>query len=261
MTNRIREATIVRSLGLGAAAAACVALFLLTRPRKPTSRLVRRLAPELRRTCRPACASRPCFSWRSRLACRRHAGTAGSRRAAFLAGPGRTALALSAPNARAYAAAFSRELAAGRRPVASHIRLDGLVNAFVGARPVAPGASPVLVETALTAPPWNPAHRLLRVTVRAQGPAGGLVARNAAASVDFAAAGVKSWRLLGHAGATPAPEAVALHSGDTVTTLYEIDPVAGASPGAAFATVSVRYAAVGGIERATPERPARRRRL
>ncbi len=222
--------------GFAAAAAACAALFLLMRPEETAS------AP--RAETKPAVAPGILVrlpSARADLSSLALAmpGLPGAGNAFLPAG--RAPLALAAPYAAAYAAAFSRELEAGRRPAASRIRLDGLVNAFIAARPVATGAKPVMLETALTDAPWNPAHRILRVTVRAQGLSGEVVAKHASAGVDFDAAGVKSWRLLGHEGAGAAPATVALRGGETVTTLYEIVPAdaAGIAP---LATVSVRYA-------------------
>lgn len=161
---------------------------------------------------------------------------------ATFAAAGRAPLALSAPGARGYLAAFSRELEAGRRPEISRIRVDGLVNAFIGARPEAPGSRPVLVESVLTDAPWDATHRLLRVTVRAQGAPGGIVAKNAVAAVDFDPAVVATWRVLGYTGSPKAPEAVALHGGDTVTTLYELT-LTGAA-GDKVADIAVRYARV-----------------
>lgn len=155
---------------------------------------------------------------------------------------GRAPLALSAAHAKDYAVALSRELASGRRLAAGTLRVDGLVNAFVTARPVAPGNRPVLVETALTDAPWDASRRLLRVTVRAQGTAGETVARNAVASVDFDAAGVKSWRVLGHEGKVAAIAGASLRAGETVTTLYEITPAAGDT----VARVALRYSPVAG---------------
>lgn len=161
---------------------------------------------------------------------------------------GRASVALSAPHAREYLAAITREYAAGRRVDAGALRVDGLVNAFVSARPLAPSRRPVLVEAVLTDAPWNAEHRLLRVTVRAQGSADAVVARNAGATLDFDAAGVKRWRILGHEGRAPGAT-VALRGGDTVTTLYEIEPAAGD----AVATVALRYSPVVGKASETVE--------
>lgn len=156
---------------------------------------------------------------------------------------GRAPLALSAPVARGYLAAFSRELEAGRRPEVSRIRVDGLVNAFIGARPEAPGSRSVLVESVLTDAPWDTTHRLLRVTVRAQGAPGAIVAKNAVAAVDFDPAVVNTWRVLGYTGSAKAPESVALHGGDTITTLYELtlNPAASGK----VADIAVRYSRPG----------------
>lgn len=223
--------------GFAAAAAACLALFLVSRPVETAIPPVAENKP----AAKPGVFVRPVFARTDfstlALAMPGLTGAGDGFRPA-----GRAPLALTAPGARAYAAAFSRELESGRRPAASRIRLDGLVNAFIAARPVAPGSKPVLLETALTDAPWNPAHRILRVTVRAQGVPGEVVAKNAVAGVDFDAAGVKSWRLLGHAGATAAPTTVALRGGETVTTLYEIEPADASGGSAPLAAVSVRYA-------------------
>jgi hypothetical protein len=222
--------------GVAAAAAACVAIFLSVRsPQGATSAVAGNnpVAPTGLTFRVPS--SRPDFSTLA-LAMPGLSGAGNDFRPA-----GRAPLALSAPNARAYAAAFTRELADGRRPADTRIRLDGLVNAFIAARPIAPGAKPVLLETALTDAPWNPAHRILRVTVRAQGAPGEVVAMNAAAAVDFDAVSVKSWRVLGHKGTVAAPTTVALRGGETVTTLYEIEPTA-ASGSAPLVNIAVRYA-------------------
>lgn len=235
-TRSTKPDTWFKFVGAGAAVAACVALFLSVRSHEAATRPVADNKPEANSGISLRMPStRPSFSTLA-LAMPGLSGAGNDFRPAA-----RAPLALSAPNARAYAAAFSRELASGRRPADAHIRLDGLVNAFIAARPIAPGSKPVLLETALTDAPWNPARRILRVTVRAQGVPGEVVAMNAVAAVDFAAAGVKSWRLLGHAGSASAPTTVALRGGETITTLYEIEPTeAGAS--APLADIAVRYA-------------------
>lgn len=234
-----RRSRLLTFGGFAAAAAACVALALLSRPAptKETSPLVADKRPAETGPALPAILTASGGDLATLAG--RMPGLPGA--GAGFHPAGRAPLALSAPGARAYAAAFSRELAAGRKPAAGRTRLDGLVNAFIAARPMPAGARPVHIETALTDTPWNPDHRLLRVTVRAHGAPGEIVARNASASVDFDPAGVKSWRILGHSGLFSAPDYVALRGGETVTTLYEIEPAAGA-PEARLATVSVRYA-------------------
>ncbi len=231
---------LVTFCGLGAAAAACLAVFVATRSpheaREATDALVAAGAPAA-----PAplvvlpSASRNDLGYLAKLL----PGLPGAG-AAFRPA-GRAPLSLSASGARAYAAAFSRELVAGRRPAPSRTRVDGLVNAFIAGHRSPAGARPVQIEAALTDAPWNPANRLLRVTVRAHGATGEIVARNASASVDFDAAGVKSWRLLGHNGATAPTSGVALRAGESVTTLYEIEPGAD-STDAPLGRVTVRYA-------------------
>jgi len=222
---------------VGLAAAACLAFVLVTRsPEKPVT---------VAETPAPAVPVRPfaagaSATFSAKVLAGRLPGLRGADNA-FHA-PGRGALALAAPYAREYASALGRELAAGRRPGSGTLRVDGLVNAFVAARPIAPGNRAVLVETALTDAPWNAAHRLLRVTVRAQGATGETVARNVAANIDFAASGVKSWRILGHDGKPAATTGIALHAGDTVTTLYEIEPAVGKE----LATVALRYSPASG---------------
>ncbi len=254
-----RKSRLITFGGLATAAAACLALVLLSRPD------AREGATQLVAHSKPSAAEAPTVPMvfspsRTDLASLARSMPGLPVSGAAFRPAGRAPLALAAPHARAYAAAFSRELAAGRRPVDSRIRLDGLVNAFIAARPMAPGSRPVQIETALTDAPWNPEHRLLRVTVRAHGTPGEIVAKNAAAEVDFDAAGVKSWRVLGHTGALAAPTHVALRGGETITTLYEIEP-ADASADARLASVTVRYARAdrSGADTATAELSASRR--
>lgn len=235
-TRSSKPDTWIKFVGAGAAIAACVALFLSVRSHETSTGPVADNKP----AAKPGVSlripsTRPNFATLA-LTMPGLTGAGNDFRPA-----GRAPLALTAPNARAYAAAFSRELAAGRRPADARIRLDGLVNAYIAARPIAPGSKPVLLETALTDAPWNPARRILRVTVRAQGVPGEVVAMNATAAVDFDAAGVKSWRILGHEGSASAPTTVALRGGEVVTTLYEIEPT-DASDTSPLATVAVRYA-------------------
>lgn len=156
---------------------------------------------------------------------------------------GRAALALSAPRAREYADALRREFQAGRSVADSRLRVDALANAFVSGRAgVLPGGRTVAVETVLTEAPWDASRRLLRVTVRGCGRSGETVAAQVVAALDFSPEAVKGWRLVGHTGAVAPATAVSLRGGDAVTTLFEIEPAAGAKP-EWLARVSLKYLA------------------
>lgn len=159
---------------------------------------------------------------------------------------GRAAVALAAPNAKAYADLVRREYAAGRPVAPSRLRLDALVNAYVaGCAHSAPSDRPVQLEAAVVRAPWDDARRVLRVTVRGYGRAGETVATRLAASVNFDAGAVRGWRILGHEGAAGFRSAPAIAGGDAVTTLYEIEPVANVAPGALLASVTLGYTASG----------------
>lgn len=141
------------------------------------------------------------------------------------------------------------DLRRGQRPGRATVRVAELVNAFDYAwpAPAAPGDFAVVLEGAVA--PWAPAHRLVRVGVRAVGPDGAVLARGARVRVDFNPDRVREWRLIGFeragaAGVAGTEAGETLRGGAAVTALYELVPAAGAgADGAGLLTLSLHYAA------------------
>lgn len=141
------------------------------------------------------------------------------------------------------------DLRRGQRPGRATVRVAELVNAFDYAwpAPAAPGDFAVVLEGAVA--PWAPAHRLVRVGVRALGPEGAVRARGARVRVEFNPDRVRAWRLIGFeragaAGVAGGEAGETLRGGEAVTALYELVPAGGAgAEGAGLLTLSLQYAA------------------
>lgn len=254
-TGRIELSTTRRApilFGFGAAAAACVAAFFFLRPAPGslTDGPVTQLASEPKSDessgdvhFSPTNAPRTLASLAAGLPVLPGVGSGVFNSASH--GP----VSLRAGAASAYTEAFVRDVTRGRRPPPEFTRLDGLVNTFVAGRSVFPGTRPVKVEAALTDAPWDSARRVLRVTVYAKGVAGEVAARRAGAEIRFDPAAVKSWRVLGYRDGSTASTTASLRAGTAVTTLYEIEPVAGSTNADIVADVAVRYSRVDRNER------------
>jgi Ca-activated chloride channel family protein len=101
--------------------------------------------------------------------------------------------------------------------------------------------------------PWDIAHRLARISVKARDARAGAgekpVASELTTNVKFNPASVNAWRLIGYETGEPAPggsfPAADLAPGAAVTALYEIALVPGSNPSSAsparLFTVSIHY--------------------
>jgi hypothetical protein len=116
------------------------------------------------------------------------------------------------------------------RPPAYSVRIEELLNHF-SYRDPAPeeGGAPVMANVEVAACPWNVAHRLARVALKARSGGATVVARHVEVSVDFGPEAA-AWRLIGYENAPatsehPATFPADLAAGGAATALYEILPV------------------------------------
>ncbi|HTX65141.1 MAG TPA: von Willebrand factor type A domain-containing protein [Opitutaceae bacterium] len=131
-------------------------------------------------------------------------------------------------------------LATGRRPPRDTVRIEGLVNHFTYAYVAPPASAPAPFAAALevASAPWAPAHRLVRIGLKArEAPAATqlapVVARDVKVQVEFNPATVQAYRLLGYEDRRRQQDDVnndRIDAGDigagyTVTALYEVIPV------------------------------------
>ena len=130
-----------------------------------------------------------------------------------------------------------------RRPTRESLKIEGLINAFTyDDPPPAPGAT-FGGSIEIGQCPWQPAHRLARIAVRARQGIG-VIAQEVRTEVAFAPKSVKSYRLLGYdqRASASSPEGESVSAGHAVTALYELVPskIAGADSGELL-TLRVRY--------------------
>ncbi|GAB1488924.1 hypothetical protein MASR2M8_13720 [Opitutaceae bacterium] len=156
-------------------------------------------------------------------------------------------------NPRGYAQIF-RTLESGGRPLLADVKIEDLLNHFSYDYAAPTEAEPVAAALEVASAPWNPAHRLVRIGLRARGEANtdgpassDIVVRNTRVQVEFNPARVASYRLLGYESNSPVPPDTGgadLALGQTVTALYEIVPaasVADASSAGDLLTLTVAY--------------------
>lgn len=141
-------------------------------------------------------------------------------------------------------ARFRRQVASGQLPPPAFIRTDELVNAFAYEPGLSTADRPVAVLAEVATCPWEPRHRLVRITVSSPPRAGFSAAgtqRDSAADgvedlhirVEFNPTVAGSYRLIGYdaaASVDPVTGAVpfrrALPAGAAITALYEVVPAA-----------------------------------
>jgi hypothetical protein len=154
-----------------------------------------------------------------------------------------------------------RSLRAGERPPADAVRIEELVNYFPYAYAAPRDNAPLAATLEVAAAPWAPAHRLVRIGLKAREVtpavrpaaylAGGTlvtVAKDVKVQVEFNPAKVQSYRLIGYDGRALNKEdftnnaitAGDVGAGHTVTALYEIVP-AGVAPPATPGVDAVKY--------------------
>jgi hypothetical protein len=138
-------------------------------------------------------------------------------------------------------------LQGGKRPPAGAVQIEELVNYFPYAYAVPRDPAPLAATLEVAAAPWAPAHRLVRIGLKARevtaaDPVGGTlvtVAKEVKVQVEFNPAQVQSYRLIGYESRTLKKEAFSkdtitagdLEAGHAVTALYEVVPVGTKPPG------------------------------
>jgi len=123
----------------------------------------------------------------------------------------------------------------GQLPAAGSVAIEEMVNYFpYGAPTPAPG-QPVSLMAEYGPCPWEPTHRLVRVSLRAWGPPHhvGPVARDVRLVMDFNPTRISAFRLIGYKGGGSSPRLVELQGvdlarGQSATALYEVIPVSAA---------------------------------
>jgi hypothetical protein len=157
--------------------------------------------------------------------------------------PREIALCLASPGID-YARRLQDSIALGRLPERRLLRIDALVNAFVSApaNDATPGIE--LVTEAVPAP-WAPGHWLVRATVQANGTDASIVATQARASTVFSPEQASTCRLLGWEDGgenLPAFDLPAtIRTGETLTTLFELVPAAGAKTGKPLGELKIAF--------------------
>ncbi|HSU67718.1 MAG TPA: von Willebrand factor type A domain-containing protein [Tepidisphaeraceae bacterium] len=117
-----------------------------------------------------------------------------------------------------------KALMGGHLPSRDSIKIEGLINAFNYDYPAPTGAAPFGASIEIGPCPWQGAHQLARVMVKAKDGAGTL-AEDVRTEVSFNPAAVKSWRLLGYDDLPGGPSAGEnVGAGHAVTALYEVVP-------------------------------------
>jgi hypothetical protein len=127
-----------------------------------------------------------------------------------------------------------------RLPAPDDVRVAGLVNALAYSYPQPTGDDPVSLTLDLAECPWNAAHHLARIGLRARPDA---AVPGASVRVAFNPRRVSAYRLIGYEGrgtgnARAGGEAIG--PGRSVTALYEVVPTAFADD-AEWLTVKMRY--------------------
>lgn len=141
-------------------------------------------------------------------------------------------------------------LEAGERPGAGVVQIEDLINHFASGDVAPTDEAPVAADLEVAAAPWNPAHRLVRIGLRARaatGPAGtqAVAVRGTRFRVEFNPARVASYRLIGYEtrpAESGADDGADLQTGQRVTALYEIVPAKGPlAPDGELLTLRVDY--------------------
>ncbi|HEY4299854.1 MAG TPA: von Willebrand factor type A domain-containing protein [Candidatus Didemnitutus sp.] len=125
--------------------------------------------------------------------------------------------------------AVRRTLMAGRRPPRAAVQVAEMINAFSYSWPEPKAGEAFVSVLEESSAPWNPAHRLVRVGLRATGPEGLHVADDARVQVTFNPKRVGAWRLIGFNRDRPAAGVAGsagepMFGGAPVTVLYELVP-------------------------------------
>ncbi|HWZ95881.1 MAG TPA: von Willebrand factor type A domain-containing protein [Opitutaceae bacterium] len=145
-----------------------------------------------------------------------------------------------------------RFLQAGERPPADAVHIEELVNSFPYAYAAPCDPAPLAATLEVAAAPWAPAHRLVRIGLKAREIADGgtpvAVAKDVTVQVEFNPVRVQAYRLIGYDHRVLKKEdfnndaitAGDVGAGHTVTALYEIVP-AGVKPPAMPGVEALKY--------------------
>jgi hypothetical protein len=132
-------------------------------------------------------------------------------------------------------AAIQKALASRQLPSGAAVRIEEMVNFFPYDYAAPTGSEAFASHIEVASCPWSPTHRLVRVGLKArvlkQQEKDELVADDLRIRVEFNPALVGAYRLIGYdrrylsQGASDAERTNQIHSGQTVTALYEVVPV------------------------------------
>jgi hypothetical protein len=131
--------------------------------------------------------------------------------------------------------AIQKALASRQLPSRAAVRIEEMVNFFPYDYAAPTGSEAFASHIEVASCPWSPTHRLVRVGLKArvlkQQEKDELVADDLRIRVEFNPALVGAYRLIGYdrrylsQGASDAERTNQIHSGQTVTALYEVVPV------------------------------------
>ena len=123
----------------------------------------------------------------------------------------------------------------GCLPVAGTVAIEEMLNYFPYGLPDPAPGQPISLAAENGPCPWEPTHRLVRVSLRAWGEARqiGVAARDVRIVLDFNPLKISAFRLIGYQGGTTPlrvtePHGTDLMPGQGATALYEVIPLAAA---------------------------------
>ena len=131
-----------------------------------------------------------------------------------------------------------RALAGGALPAPETIKVEELINAFSYDDPAPADREAVALSVEVATCPWENAHRLARITVKAA-----RAVRETRAQVNFNTSAIAAYRLIGFDDAISRSTdgTGEMKAGQAVTVLYEVVPAAGPLPDAQTLTASIEY--------------------
>jgi len=133
-------------------------------------------------------------------------------------------------------------IAAGHLPAPGTVRIEEMVNAFQYHYPAPTGDAAFAADIEIAACPWEPAHRVARIGLKARN-GSDLAARDATANVEFDPIHVAAYRLIGYdAGhGSASPMGANISAGQMITALYEVVPVRKPTADQPMLTLTLRY--------------------
>lgn len=141
-------------------------------------------------------------------------------------------------------AVVRQSLTSGVLPPPDAVRIEEMVNSFPYDYPPPDGDRPITVHSEVSQCPWNDAHRLVRIGIKARetepmSPGLATIAGDVTVQVEFNPAEAARYRLIGYEKRATATEdfrdgrkeAGEIDAGHTATALYEIVPAATVASG------------------------------